>query len=65
MLIFLSFALFLSVALFVLQAKDCGMKFNWSMFGMTSGDAQMLAECAKYSPKLASLTVTERSVRFA
>lgn len=44
----------------MLQVKDCGMKFRWNMFGMTSGDAQIMAECVKYSGKLRSLTLHQR-----
>jgi len=39
------------------KVKDCGMKFRWNMFGMTSGDAQVMAECIKYSRNLKSLTL--------
>lgn len=36
------------------------MKFKWSLFGMTSGDALLLGDCVKYSSQLSTLTVTHR-----
>jgi hypothetical protein len=44
------------------QVKDCGMGFKWSMFGMTSADAQMLGDALKYSSHLTRLTLHDSLV---